>query len=287
MSKTVAFTIDVEDPRVDMDREYRVRKNVDAVLQWLDERSIRGTAFVVGTLAQQDPDLVRVIANHGHEIGLHSWTHTPLEKHSPADLTADLSRGRALLQDLAQQPVNGFRAPIFSLTERTPWAPAAITSVGFTYSSSVLPARNPLFGLPTAPRTPFRWETGLLELPSPVGSVGPLEVPFLGGTYLRLLPKRTTRRLLAAHSDDVVYWTYCHPWDFDAKEDLAKYPETSWPATVLCYVGRKRMFKKLESALRDVSTARLGDIADDLNARDDTHLTSFNLHTAAASHRSA
>lgn len=281
MTKTVAFTIDVEDPRVDLDREYRVRKNVDAVLQWLDDRRIRGTAFVVGALAEFDPELVRVIAAQGHEIGLHSWTHTPLEKHTSTELRDALARGRALLQDLSQQSVDGFRAPIFSLTERTPWAPQVITDVGFTYSSSVLPARNPLFGLPSAPRTPFRWETGLLELPSPVGSVGPLEVPFLGGTYLRLLPQRVTRRLLASHSDDTVFWTYCHPWDFDAREDLAKYPETSWPATVLCYLGRKRMFNKLDAALSGVQVTTLGSIADSLNSGHATELARFTLHTTA------
>lgn len=277
MTRTIAFTIDVEDPRADLTREYRVRRNVEAVLAWLAERAVRGTAFVVGSLAESDPQLVRMLADAGHEIGLHSWTHTPLERHSPEELAADLARGRALLQDLSGQSVAGFRAPIFSLTERTPWAPAVITDTGFSYSSSVLPARNPLFGLPGAPRTPFRWETGLLELPSPVGAVGPLEVPFLGGTYLRVLPRFVTRRLLRRHPDDVVNWTYCHPWDFDAGEPLAKYQETSWPATLLCYVGRKQMFGKLGAVLGGVETTTLGAIAERLNAADEDTLPRHRL----------
>lgn len=282
MTKRIAaFTIDVEDPRSDPAREYRVRRNMEAVLAWLAERGVRGTAFVVGALAEADPGLVRMIADDGHEIGLHSWSHTPLERHSPEALAADLARGRSLLQDLSGQPVEGFRAPIFSLTARTPWAPTVITDAGFSYSSSVLPARNPLFGLPGAPRTPFRWETGLLELPSPVGSVGPLEVPFLGGTYLRVLPSVVTRRILRRHPEEVVHWTYCHPWDFDSGERLAKYQETSWPATLLCFAGRKRMFTKLGAVLDRVDTVTLGAIAADLNARSDDALPRHNLFADA------
>jgi polysaccharide deacetylase family protein (PEP-CTERM system associated) len=277
MSRTVAFTIDVEDPRSDTTREYRVRRNVDLVLEWLAARGHRGTAFVVGSLAEEDPGIVRAFAEGGHEIALHSWTHTPLHRHDPESLTHDLRRGRALLQDLSGQRVDGFRAPIFSLTQKSPWVPRVLTDVGFTYSSSVLPARNPLFGFPDAPRVPFRWDTGLLELPAPVGRVGPLEVPFLGGTYLRVLPKMITRRLLRSHPTDSVCWTYCHPWDFDTGERLARYQETSWPATVLCFAGRRRMFDKLDSVLRDVSVVSLGSVADTLNGGGAPELQGFSI----------
>ena len=98
--------------------------------------------------------------------------------------------------------------------------------VGFTYSSSVLPARNPLFGDPSLPATPFRWPNGLVELPCPVVRVGGVGLPYLGGVYLRALPEpASSRRPAAASGTGQVLWIYCHPYDFDPGEPFWVVPE--------------------------------------------------------------
>lgn len=89
----MSFTIDVEDIRTSSEQQYRVRLNVDRVLTWLHDRGVVGTAFIVGTLAESDPSLVRAIVDAGHEVGLHSWTHTAIEKHSPLDFGRDIKKG--------------------------------------------------------------------------------------------------------------------------------------------------------------------------------------------------
>lgn len=273
----MSFTIDVEDIRTSNDQQYRVRLNVDRVLAWLHDRGVVGTAFVVGTLAESDPSLVRAIVDAGHEVGLHSWSHTAIEKHTPSDFGRDIKKGRELLQNISQQPVSGFRAPFMSMTARTPWAPDLIADAGFMYSSSVLPAASPLFGLPGAPKTPFLWESGLLELPCPVTRIGPLTIPFLGGTYIRLLPRVITIGALRRQDKDSVMWTYCHPWDFDTEERFRRYPETGFITSILCFRGRRRMFPQLGAIINDLDCSSLSEIAASLLAPSATRLDVFSM----------
>jgi hypothetical protein len=51
-----------------------------------------------------------------------------------------------ILYDAGVKRIYGFRAPIFSITEKTLWVYKALVDIGFVYSSSVLLAENPLYG---------------------------------------------------------------------------------------------------------------------------------------------
>ena len=179
----ITFTADVED-YAPPGEALRAPEVTDRLLEFLAARSIHGTFFVVGELAGQMSDAVRAIAAGGHEIGLHGWEHRPLPEIELATLRADLRRGRDTLEQLAQQPVIGFRAPMFSLVPDAHAVLDGLVEAGFTYSSSVLPARSMLWGDPTAPRHPFRWPNGLHEFPCPITTFAGLANPYLGGALL-------------------------------------------------------------------------------------------------------
>ena len=85
--------------------------------------------------------------------------------------------GKHFLEDLTGQEIIGYRAPVFSLTNQTIWTLDILNELGFVYSSSVLPASNPLNGFPNTPKTPFYWANGLLEIPVPVAQIGPFTIP--------------------------------------------------------------------------------------------------------------
>src|SRR6186997_3542316 len=139
----ITFTLDLEDHRPSSDVPVRFPDATRRILDWLDGLGVRGTVFVVGEVAEAEPGLVRDVAGRGHELALHGWQHTPLTELDPASLRDDLTRGKALLEDLGGAPVTGFRAPTFSLVPDSRWATDVVAEAGFTYSSSVLPARNP------------------------------------------------------------------------------------------------------------------------------------------------
>lgn len=244
----ISFTIDVED-YAPPGEEVRAVAVVDDVLGHLDELGVRGTFFVVGELGVEHPTMVQRIAAADHEIGLHGWQHVPFPHLDPVDLARDLTRGRAMLEDIAGAAVVGIRAPMFSLVPAAHHALDALVEAGFTYSSSVLPARSPLWGDPTAPRHPFRWPNGLVELPCPVTSLGPVVNPYLGGAYLRVLPLPFVSYGIRNAGDDELLWLYCHPYDFDPGEPFRPRAELGRLGSRLMWVGRSRMHRRVRDVL--------------------------------------
>ena len=249
---SIAFTLDLEDHRPDESFEPRYGAVTDQLLGDLDEWGVTGTVFVVGELARDDPDLVARVAARGHEIGLHGASHTPLPEVGPRTFRTVTAEAADRLAQLVQAEVQGFRAPIFSLVPESAWAPEILSELGFRYSSSVLPARNPLFGWPQAPRTPFRWPSGLIEIPSPVFGVGPFMLPLLGGTYLRVAPAPVIAWVAKRAPDHA--WLYAHPYDFDPDEPRWLVPEVGRLGSRILWWGRSTMKARVE---RSVAGSRL------------------------------
>lgn len=247
--EVVTFTVDLEEHPARPGDPGPVEAMTRRILDLLDRNGAKGTFFVVGELAERMPGLVRELAVRGHELGLHGWRHVPLTRCDPRTLRDELARSRFRLEELTGTPVTGFRAPIFSLTAATAWAAEAIAAAGFTYSSSVLPARGLAFGFPGAPTSPFVWPCGLLEIPCPVGRIGPLRLPCLGGMYLRYLPPWRLRQLAGSLSTDIV-WTYCHPYDFDTEEPFGRAPGKSLASSFFLWWRRAPLVHRLSVLLQ-------------------------------------
>lgn len=248
----VTFSLDVEDHRPAKDPfPVRYPDITRRILDRLDEAGITGSMFVVGTVAEEQPDLVREIAARGHEVGLHAWRHVPLTTLDEATLREETARGKALLEDLTGAEVVGFRAPTFSIVEENVWVTDVLKDLGFTYSSSVLPAPNPLFGFPGLPTEPFTWPSGLIELPCPLLGVGKAKVPFIGGVYLRALPWPAIATALKLQGAGPAPFTYCHPYDFDPDEPYWVVPEAGPRMSRILWIGRKRMFDRIEKLMAD------------------------------------
>lgn len=261
MERTVSFTLDFEDLRTDPTvQEERVDGVTRKILDRLRQLEIRGTFFCVGDLASQHPSLLRQIVADGHELGVHGLHHIPNDLLGPERFRSDNEKAKAILSEFAGTDVTLYRAPQYSLIPSTSWVPDILTDLGFVASSSVLPARSPLYGWPGAPTTPFRWPSGLIELPSPVMTLGPLTIAFLGGTYLRLLPAALRRRGVRRADPDTVLWTYCHPWEFDPDEPFYVYEHGGWLVSRIGWLNRKGMLKRVEATLRPVAGATLGEI---------------------------
>lgn len=258
MALRALFTLDLEDHTGVYSPHGRHVDNAKRILDLCDGAGIRGTVFVVGRLAEASPGLVREVSVRGHEIACHSWAHVSLDRLGAEAFRADTIQAKAVLEDVTGQPVHGYRAPIFSLTQKTMWAPDILAELGFKYSSSVMPAPNPLHGLPGAPTRPFRWPSGLNEFPCPVKRLGPLTLPYLGGIYLRYLPMPLVRAW-AAKTSDSVRWTYCHPYDFDADEPFTRIAGAGLLTSFLLWLNRRNTWSRIAEITG--GTERLGDVA--------------------------
>jgi polysaccharide deacetylase family protein (PEP-CTERM system associated) len=266
MGLTVTF--DLEDNRRSSGQELRFERMSHRFLDFLSEQQIKATVFIVGDLVRDHADLIRRVSEEGHEVALHGLRHVPLIEVGQARLADELREGRELLEHVTQREVLGFRAPIFSLTPAAAWAVDQIADAGFHYSSSVLPARNPLHGWPGAPQRPFRWSNGLLELPCPVGGVGRAMLPFLGGVYLRYLPSVLTRRLISRADRSAVLWSYLHPYDLDPDEPFFVLPHAGWLTSRVLHARRDATLARLQATIEaaDGVAPTLGAVAHELGS---------------------
>jgi polysaccharide deacetylase family protein (PEP-CTERM system associated) len=230
-SHSNALTVDVEDyfqasafselvPYESWDRQpSRVEQSTRKVLELLAAFNIRGTFFVLGWVAERHPLLVREIQAAGHDIGCHSYAHRLIYRLTPAQFRDDTRRALAAIGDAAGVAVRAYRAPTFSITNRSLWALEILMELGLTVDSSIFPTRNHLYGIPNAPRQPFRIRiqgTDLVEFPLPAVRVGSWGLPVTGGVYLRLLPYRLqTLGLNRMESCAEPIVLYFHPWELD------------------------------------------------------------------------
>jgi polysaccharide deacetylase family protein (PEP-CTERM system associated) len=199
--------------------ESRVEASTDRILGLLDEHGARGTFFVVGWVAEQQPQLVRRIAEAGHEVASHSHWHRQVFRLTPEEFRHDLRISKEALEQCTGRPVHGFRAPGFSITPGTEWAFDVLLEEGFTYDSSLFPIVRREYGYPGVPTDPhvIRCASGtLLELPLATTVVAGVRLPAAGGNYLRQLPFGLIARAFREHeARGVPAMFYVHPWEID------------------------------------------------------------------------
>ena len=149
---------------------------------------MRATFFVLGWVAERQPDLVRDIRAAGHEIGCHSYWHRLIYEQTPDEFRADLRRARDVLQDILGEAVTAYRAPSFSITRESLWALDVLVEEGFPFDSSIYPTHHDRYGIAGTPLEPHRIERPagtLWEFPPPVW---PLRRLSAAGRRRRLLP---------------------------------------------------------------------------------------------------
>jgi polysaccharide deacetylase family protein (PEP-CTERM system associated) len=252
--------VDLEDVRDRMPGGERYPERVPAMthrlLTFFERHRARTTFFVVGDVARRYRGLLGEIRAAGHELGWHTDEHLCLDRQTPRTFRDDLRRGLDLLADAGAGRVQGFRAPVLSLTRATSWAYDALAEAGFRYSSSVMPCRHPVYGWPGFGQHPRRvgqvWELPLSLLPgTPLG--------FAAGIYLRALPGWAIRAAAWQHGRIANPGTarapivgYVHPYDLDAEQDRFRQPGTEGSLFYhyLMYYNRNSVLPKVESLLR-------------------------------------
>ncbi|HEY0837121.1 MAG TPA: XrtA system polysaccharide deacetylase [Azospirillum sp.] len=233
---------------------------VDNTLRTLDlfaEAGVRGTFFTLGCVARAHPRLVATIAAAGHEVASHGFAHRRVGEQTPRDFRDDVAATKALLEDQSGTPVRGYRAASFSIDRSTWWAFDALAEAGYAYSSSIHPIAHDHYGMPDAPRHPFRPVPGLVEIP--VGTVELLGRRWScgGGGFFRVLPygwtRSSVRRINAREGRPVTF--YFHPWEIDP--DQPRLSGAPLKARLRHYSGLCGMADKLRHLLRDFAWDRI------------------------------
>lgn len=266
-----ALSVDVEDwfqvgafetviDRKDWDSlECRVERNTDAVMALFDDAGIKGTFFTLGWVAERYPALMRRIVGAGHELASHGYGHDRVFTLSPEQFAADIERTRKLIEDISGALVSGYRAPSFSIDQRTPWAHEILAEQGYTYSSSVAPVKHDHYGWAEAPRFAFRPVAGsdFLEVPVTTAQLGPKRLAAGGGGFFRLLPYAFSRWAIRQVNEDeqrpaIIYF---HPWEIDP--DQPRVANAPIKSKLRHYTKLDVMAKKLRRLPKDFQWERL------------------------------
>lgn len=265
---TNMFTIDVEDyfqvsafaPHILRSTwssmECRVERNVDRILQLLADHSTKATFFTLGWIAERYPEVVRRIADGGHEIASHGYGHERAHDQTPEEFTADIRLAKLVLEDLSGQEVVGYRAPSFSIGEGNLWAFECLESEGYRYSSSIYPIQHDHYGMPDAPR--FAHRIGrLIEVPATTVRMMRRNWPASGGGYFRLMPYSVSRWLLQQvnQKDGEPAVFYFHPWEIDPEQP--RIPNVGAKTRFRHYVNIDRTEGRLAQLLKDFAWGRM------------------------------
>jgi peptidoglycan-N-acetylglucosamine deacetylase len=227
----------------------------------LDACGVRATFFVLGWVAARHPALVTEILDAGHEVGSHGHFHRRVYELTPAEFARDLDLGLAALRDAGVHRVEGFRAPEWSINNRSLWALDILAEKRFRYDSSMTPLR--IIGDPGYPQVPHTRATvagDLLEFPPLVARRFGQNMPLGGGWGLRMTqPVRVRAAIDTCNRDGRPVALFVHPWEIDPDPPRVRLP---WPQRFVHYFRLEGFGDRLQEILRGAAFAPMGEVLD-------------------------
>lgn len=228
--------------------ENRLEVTTHRVLALLDRYKLRATFFVLGWIAERYPDLVRRIAEQGHEIASKGFYHRGIPQMSPQEFRDDLVQSREVLEWVSGQKVFGYRLAEGWLRPDDLWALDSIKDSGYVYDSSICPLGRQFAQEPWRRFVHQHSARGgpIWEFPISCAQFLGWNIPIAGGNYLRQLPQRMLRGAVS-------YWdrTYPHPfvfyfhtWELDP--DQPRISASRWLTRLRHYRNLDRMQEFIE-----------------------------------------
>jgi len=253
-------------------REDQLVDSVKFVLDILDKHNVRATFFVLGSAIEEHPEVLEMIYERGHEIGSHAYSHEPLYRLTREQFEDEIKHSIEIIHKTTGGRPRGFRAPHFSINNKTKWAFEILEKYRFKYDSSIFPIKTNLYGVPNAPLTPYRpskedvskhdSEGKIVEFPLTVFRFARINVPISGGFYLRTFPLRFIKWALKKVSKERPAVVYIHPWEIYPYTPRLKVPPL---ARFEAYRGTGLpALRKLEVLLKEFKFKPMGDILDEL-----------------------
>lgn len=196
-------------------------KGLDKILELLRTNDSKATFFVVGELLKSNPEIIDKILSNGHEIGFHTMKHTRMDL---PNFRTQFKQELKEFEKMTSKKSIGFRAPTFSLNQKSSWVIDELVENNYRYDSSIVPAKTSMYGNPLAENTPYKISSNSLEKNDPNGEL--IEFPLLvtkflgktipaaGGFYLRVLPLKIIKNAIKSYSkQEIPASLYIHSWE--------------------------------------------------------------------------
>ena len=239
--------------------ESRVENNTRKLVELLAQHDTKATFFVLGWVAERHPGMVKDLASEGHEIASHGHGHELVTMQTPEQLRLDVRKAKQILEDLTGKPVEGYRAPSFTITSGNSWALSILAEEGHIYDSSMYSRfhRSKNGGV-LAGIYPIDTGAGRIwEVPLSTLNVFGFRLPVAGGGYFRLFPYATSKaflRQLEMRGAQLVF--YLHPWEIDPEQPRMRGP---WLSQIRHYMNLGKTQMRMSKLLTDFRFAPIGD----------------------------
>ena len=277
-----ALTVDVEDyfqvsafaSSIDQDEwgkhPLRVESNTHKLLDLFDQYQVKATFFILGWVAEREKNLVLEIAKRGHEVASHGYSHQLVYNQSPEVFRQETIRAKNILEDIIQQPVRGYRAASYSITEKSQWALDILAETGFVYDSSIFPVRHDRYGMPDTPEHPYKLKTpagySIIEFPLSTAKIINYRLPIAGGGYFRLYPYWLSKAgLMQINRQQKPFIFYLHPWEIDTQQPRIS---ASWFSRFRHYNNLDKCEPRLRKLMTDFQFGTTWDVLNTLGLTD-------------------
>ena len=244
--------------------ESRVERNTFRLADLLEHFETKATFFILGWVAERCPELVKSLAKQGHEIASHGYGHELVTNQTDGEFRDDVRRSKRILEDLTGERVFGYRAPSFSISDRTQWALPILVEEGYLYDSSIYPRfqRSVNTKRERGVREIVTRAGSILEIAPPTANLYGVQFPVPAGGYFRLFPYFISRMFLRQFErTGTQFVMYLHPWEIDPDQPRMDGPLVS---KFRHYLNLTRTEKRLQSLLHDFSFAPIVEIVQPL-----------------------
>jgi len=240
----------------------RVASNTHKLLDLFDEYQVKATFFILGWVAEREKNLVLEIAKRGHEVACHGYSHQLVYNQTPEVFQQETVRAKSILEDIIQQPVLGYRAASYSITEKSLWALDILAESGFVYDSSIFPVRHDRYGMPDTPEYPYHLTTpaglSIIEFPLSTAKILNYRLPVAGGGYFRLYPYWLSKMgLKQVNRQQKPFIFYLHPWEIDPDQPRIS---ASWFSRFRHYNNLDKCETRLRKLMSDFQFATTWDV---------------------------
>lgn len=202
--------------------ETRFEQNTLKALDLLDRYNIKATFFVLGWVAEKQPEIVKEVARRGHELASRGLYHRSTRGITAAEFRDDLKRARAAVERASGARVLGYRAARRWSSPADLWALDILAEEGYAYDSSLVPLSR---GFRAEPWRRFAHEhqsgdKSIWEFPVSTLNLLGWGVPIAGGNYFRQFPHTLLKHAVERwhRANDAPFVMYTHVWELDPRQ---------------------------------------------------------------------
>jgi polysaccharide deacetylase family protein (PEP-CTERM system associated) len=206
--------------------ENRVAENTVKTLDLLDAHQAKATFFALGWIADELPEVIRMVVERGHEIASKGYFHRAIGEMSPNEFREDIVRSREAIERASGTKVHGYRIARGWFSPDDLWALDILAEEGFSYDSSVRPFLRSMAGNKGGRKLHVHHagKRSLWEVPLSTWTFMGFSIPIAGGNYLRQFPSGLMLRAAQGWDSQVdsPFVMYFHVWEIDPDQPRVK-----------------------------------------------------------------